>query len=144
VIEALARTAPGASAAARRPRLLLIDDEPLVGRFIAHAAEECGYEATVTISAESFRSRYAAAAPDVVVVDLAVPGCDGVELLRFLADQGCRAKVLIVSGFDPRVLESALRLGEAMGLDMAGPLTKPVRLQAFAEALGPARAEAAP
>jgi DNA-binding response OmpR family regulator len=144
VVEALARTAPDESAAARRPRLLLIDDEPLVGRFIAHGAEECGYEAIVTISAESFRSRYAAAVPDVVVVDLALPGCDGVELLRFLADHGCRARVLIVSGFDPRVLESALRLGEAMGLDMAGPLTKPVRLQALAEALGPARAKAAP
>jgi DNA-binding response OmpR family regulator len=142
VAEALARAAPGASAATRRPRLLLIDDEPLVGRFLAHAAEDCGYEAIVTISGESFRSRYAAVDPDVVVVDLAVPGSDGVELLRFLAEQKCRARVLIVSGFDPRVLESALRLGEAMGLDMAEPLAKPVHLQALAEALGP-RAETA-
>lgn len=142
--EALAQAALGASVGTRRPRLLLVDDEPLVGRFIAHAAEECGYEATVTISAESFRGRYAAVRPDVVVVDLALPGCDGVELLRFLAEQNCRARVLIVSGFDPRVLESALRLGEAMGLDMAGPLAKPVRLQALAEALGPVRMEAAP
>ena len=141
--EALAQAAPAASAGPRRPRLLLIDDEPLVGRFIAHAAEECGYEAIVTISAESFRARYAAADPDVVAVDLALPGCDGVELLRFLAGQKCRARVLIVSGFDPRVLESALHLGEAMGLDMAGTLTKPVRLQALADALGPAAAEAA-
>jgi DNA-binding response OmpR family regulator len=144
VVEALAQALPEASVRPRRPRLLLIDDEPLVGRFIAHAAEECGYEAIVTISAESFRARYAAACPDVVAVDLALPGCDGVELLRFLAEQKCRARVLIISGFDPRVLESALHLGEAMGLDMAGPLAKPLRLQALADALGPVPVEAAP
>ena len=37
--------------------------------------------------------------------------------------------MLIVSGFDRRVLESAFRLGEALGLTMAGPLEKPVRLE---------------
>ena len=37
--------------------------------------------------------------------------------------------MLIVSGFDRRVLESAFRLGEALGLNMAGPLEKPVRLE---------------
>ena len=53
---------------------------------------------------------------------------DGIELLRFLAEQDFKAPVLIVSGFDRRVLESAFRLGEALGLNMAGPLEKPVRL----------------
>ena len=57
-----------------------------------------------------------------------MPGMDGVELLRFLADEDYNAPVLIVSGFDRRVLESAFRLGEALGLNMAGPLEKPVRL----------------
>jgi hypothetical protein len=39
--------------------------------------------------------------------------------------------VLIVSGFDRRVLESAFRLGEALGLTMVGPDEKPVRLEAL-------------
>ena len=34
-----------------RPLLLLIDDEPCVGRFLAHAAEECGYRALATVTA---------------------------------------------------------------------------------------------
>ena len=37
--------------------------------------------------------------------------------------------MLIISGFDRRVLESAFRLGEALGLQMVGPLEKPVRLE---------------
>ncbi|HEX8449982.1 MAG TPA: hypothetical protein VF652_10370, partial [Allosphingosinicella sp.] len=56
---------------APRRRLLLIDDELSVARFIAHAAEECGFEAIITVSAESFRNQYTACDPDVVVLDLA-------------------------------------------------------------------------
>ena len=37
--------------------------------------------------------------------------------------------MLIVSGFDRRILESAFRLGEALGLSMAGPIEKPVRFE---------------
>jgi CheY-like chemotaxis protein len=65
----------------------------------------------------------------MVVLDLGMPGMDGIELLRFLAEQGFQSPVLIISGFDRRVLESAFRLGEAHGLTMVGPLEKPVRLE---------------
>jgi len=65
----------------------------------------------------------------MVALDLGMPGQDGVELLRFLSQHDFRSPVLIVSGFDRRVLESAFRLGEALGLNMAGPLEKPVRLE---------------
>ena len=65
----------------------------------------------------------------MVALDLGMPGMDGVELLRFLAEEGYRAPVLIISGFDRRVLERAFRLGQALGLTMAGPLEKPVRLE---------------
>jgi len=65
---------------------------------------------------------------------------DGVELLRFLAEQGSRAPVLIISGFDRRVLESAFRLGEALGLQMVGPLEKPVRFQELEQVLRELRA----
>lgn len=118
-----------------RRRLLLIDDELSVARFIAHAAEECGHEAIITVSAESFRSQYLACDPDVVVLDLALPRSDGVELLRFLAEEKCRALVLPISGFDERVLEAAMRLGTALGLRMTGPLQKPVRLQQLMDAM---------
>lgn len=118
-----------------RRRLLLIDDELSVARFIAHAAEECGYEAIITVTAESFRSQYLALDPDVVVLDLALPRSDGVELLRFLAEEKCRALVLPISGFDERVLEAAMRLGTALGLRMTGPLQKPIRLQQLMDAM---------
>ena len=112
-----------------QPRLLLIDDEPALAEFLANAARESGFEPVVTSEDWQFREEFLGERPDMVALDLGMPGMDGIELLRFLADQNYQAPVLIVSGFDRRVLESAFRLGEALGLTMAGPLEKPVRLE---------------
>jgi DNA-binding response OmpR family regulator len=113
----------------KQPRLLLVDDEPVLADFVASAARESGYDAILTSDDEQFRAEFIATRPDMVVLDLAMPGMDGVELLRFLAEQRFQSPVLIISGFDRRVLESAFRLGEAHGLTMVGPLEKPVRLE---------------
>jgi len=115
--------------------LLLIDDEPAFGRFIAHAAEVGGFTAHLTLSAGPFKEKYRALRPEAVAVDLAMPQVDGVELLRFLAEEKCAAPVILVSGFDRRVLDSTMRLGQALGLNMVGPLEKPVRLQEFLDLL---------
>ena len=112
-----------------QPRLLLIDDEPALAEFLASAARESGFDPVITSQDREFRDRFLAERPNMVALDLGMPGMDGVELLRFLADQDYRAPVLIVSGFDRRVLESAFRLGEALGLNMTGPVEKPVRLE---------------
>ena len=118
-----------------QPRLLLIDDEPTLAEFLASAAEESGFDPVVTERDEEFRDAFLAQTPDMVALDLGMPGMDGVELIRFLADQQYSAPVLIVSGFDRRVLESAFRLGEALGLTMVGPVEKPVRFEVLREML---------
>lgn len=112
----------------KQPQLLLIDDEPALAEFVANAARECGFQPIVTSNDHAFRSEFQATRPDAVAMDLGMP-VDGIELLRFLSDEDFRGPVLIISGFDRRVLESAFRLGEAQGLIMAGPLEKPVRLE---------------
>ena len=111
-----------------QPRLLLIDDEPALAEFLASAARECGFAPTITAEDGEFRDSFLDERPEMVALDLGMPGMDGIELLRFLADQDYRAPVLIISGYDRRVIESAFRLGQALGLTMAGPLAKPVRL----------------
>jgi DNA-binding response OmpR family regulator len=123
-----------------QPRLLLIDDEPVLADFIASAAEGSGFEPIISSDDQQFRDEFRARRPDMVVLDLGMPGMDGVELLRFLAEQDYRSPVLIVSGFDRRVLDSAFRLGEALGLNMAGPLEKPVRLERLEDMLGQLKA----
>ena len=123
-----------------QPRLLLIDDEPALADYLAKAAQSCGFEPIVTARDQDFRDALVANRPEMVALDLGLPGMDGVELTRFLADQDSRGPVLIVSGFDRRVLESAFRLGEALGLNMVGPVEKPVRFEALAEILSKLKA----
>ena len=127
-----------------QPRLLLIDDEPALAQFLATAAEDCGFEPLISSRDEDFRAQFLAVRPEMVALDLGMPGMDGVELLRFLAGEDYRSPVLIVSGFDRRVLESAFRLGEALGLTMVGPLEKPVRLEVMESVLAQLRATMEP
>jgi DNA-binding response OmpR family regulator len=122
--------------------MLLIDDEPELARLIAHAAKTAGYAATATSDADSFKRHFEVAGPDLVAIDLGMPRVDGIELLRFLADAKCRAPILIISGFDRRVLETTERLGEALGLNMAGTVEKPVRLEELETLLQDLRAGA--
>ena len=117
------------------PPMLLIDDEPQLAAFVAKAGEMCGYDPRIADGDEDFRGQFNAATPALIALDLGMPGSDGVELLRFLSAQGFTGPVLIISGFDRRVLESAFRLGEALGLNMVGPLEKPTRLEALEDIL---------
>ncbi|MFL6720556.1 MAG: response regulator [Sphingomonas sp.] len=127
-----------------QPRLLLIDDEPTLADFLANAATASGFDPIVTARDQDFRDAFEANHPEMVALDLGMPGMDGVELIRFLADQKYRGPVLIVSGFDRRVLESAFRLGEALGLNMVGPVEKPVRFDELEELLAKVKAMLVP
>lgn len=126
-----------------QPRLLLIDDEPALADYLANAARACGFDPIITERDDEFREAFIATRPEMVALDLGMP-VDGVELTRFLADEKYRGPVLIVSGFDRRVLESAFRLGEALGLRMVGPVEKPVRLEVLEELLSKLKATLVP
>ena len=126
-----------------QPRLLLIDDEPALADYLANAARACGVDPIISDRDCEFRETFIATRPEMVALDLGMP-VDGIELTRFLADQKYRGPVLIVSGFDRRVLESAFRLGEALGLRMVGPIEKPVRLEVLEELLSKLKATLVP
>lgn len=126
-----------------QPRLLLIDDEPALADYLANAARACGFDPIISDRDSEFRETFIATRPEMVALDLGMP-VDGIELTRFLADQKYRGPVLIVSGFDRRVLESAFRLGEALGLRMVGPIEKPVRLEVLEELLSKLKATLVP
>ena len=111
---------------AAKPKLLVIDDEPTLSDFVAEVGELAGYEVTVSNDPASLLSKYDLT-PDVIILDLVMPGFDGVEVLRRLAAFNCQARIILTSGFDRKVLESVRRLAEAKGLQVAGHLQKPVR-----------------
>ena len=115
--------------------LVIIDDEPAITALIKRIADSCGYQALATSDPEAFKQHVRTHPPDLICMDLAMPGTDGIELMRFLAGEQCRSKLLIMSGSEPQLLHSALRLGEALGLEIAATIPKPLRIDALRDCL---------
>lgn len=112
---------------AETKRLLVIDDMVDICTLVSSVAERCGFEVKTTVDPNAFREIYRVFLPHIIILDLAIPDSDGIDLLRFLVEEGCSAKVLIMSGFPAGVQEAAKHLGEVRGLDMADTLPKPLR-----------------
>ena len=64
-----------------------------------------------------------------------MPDVDGIEILRWLSDRRCRARVIILSGGDPLFTKVAERIGEAANLSVH-TMVKPFRLNEFRDVLG--------
>jgi len=109
--------------------LLVIDDDPAITALVKRIAQSCGFTTVATSDPEAFKNHVRAASPDVICLDVAMPQIDGIELLRFLAAEICPSKILIMSGSEPQLLQTALRLGEALGLSVAGTMAKPLRVE---------------
>jgi EAL domain-containing protein (putative c-di-GMP-specific phosphodiesterase class I) len=109
-------------------RLLVIDDQADLCEFISEAAAVLGYETQAVTEPDAFRRAVQEFQPTVVVLDLQMPGADGIELLRYLGERGSKAQVLVASGMDQRVLSTAEQIGRAQGLNMLGALQKPILL----------------
>lgn len=109
-------------------RLLVVDDEPASSATIGRIARGCGFDTIITTDTEDFRSRIVSWNPTVIVTDLAMPEMDGHQLMAWLAKTGCKAQILIVTGQEMAELREAETAGLALGLNIAGILQKPLRL----------------
>ena len=107
-----------------RRRLLVVDDEPAIGEFICELAMDAGFEAHAITDAGEFEQNYDDDT-HVVVLDLFMPQRDGIELLRVLSSLNSKAAIILISGYDKGVLNSAKKLASEQGLFVAGTLTKP-------------------
>ena len=108
-------------------RLLILDDEPTVAMTVARIAERHGCVVRLSESPREFFYDVARFAPTHIIIDLLMPGMDGVEVLRSLAAVGCHANIIMMSGMGSKVLESAQRAGLERGLRISGILPKPFK-----------------
>jgi EAL domain-containing protein (putative c-di-GMP-specific phosphodiesterase class I)/ActR/RegA family two-component response regulator len=108
-------------------RLLILDDDPCVAQTIAVVAQREGFNVRTCERTDEFFALVAQWVPTHLALDLVMPGMDGVEVLRLLAEQTCDARILLTSGMGAKVLESAQRSGDERGLHISGILPKPFR-----------------
>jgi EAL domain-containing protein (putative c-di-GMP-specific phosphodiesterase class I)/DNA-binding CsgD family transcriptional regulator/CheY-like chemotaxis protein len=116
-------------------RVLVFDDDAAVGRLVVRVARMAGLEAAAVTDADAFAQRLRSDAPQLVVLDLQLGATDGVEQLRWLAGRQFKGALILMSGFDPRVLGTAQALGKSLGLQVEGVLEKPLRVEELEAAL---------
>lgn len=99
-------------------RILIIDDEPEVRNAIRRALRPCGFD--IISASDGFQAgvKILSAKPDLVTLDLSMPGLDGYEVLQFIRQQPemSHIKIVVISGLSGYGLKKALDLGADLAL----------------------------
>ena len=122
-------------------RLLAFDDDPAIGRLVVRVAVMAGLEASAVTTQAMFRSAMSGAPPAIIVLDLQLGATDGVEQLRYLAEQQFTGAIVIMSGFDARVLSATASVARHLNLHVAATLTKPIQITELEAVIERLRAE---
>jgi DNA-binding response OmpR family regulator len=134
-------------------RILIVDDDRDVRESMGEYLSEHGYEVALAENGEAMRRAIAAAVPDVVLLDLNLPGEDGLSLARWLRSAHDVAIIMVTAAgevvdrvvglevgaddyvakpFDPRELrarvKSVLRRGRAPAAAAAPPASRRVKV----------------
>jgi EAL domain-containing protein (putative c-di-GMP-specific phosphodiesterase class I)/ActR/RegA family two-component response regulator len=115
--------------------LLVLDDDPDMCAFIVHAAASMGYAATSATEFSGFKANLSAET-SVVVLDLMMPNVDGIQVIRYLSDQRFSSEVILISGYDNKVLNVATQLAKTLGLNVRASIQKPIKLDELCAILG--------
>jgi DNA-binding response OmpR family regulator len=86
-------------------KVLVLDDDQSTADFIAEALGDEGYTVRATYDAGSALAAIEADQPDVILLDLRLPGIDGVDVFRLLHDRGLATVPIILMTADNNALQ---------------------------------------
>jgi len=104
-------------------KVFLLDDDELIVSMLERALRVDGYDVRAESDPEGVLDRIREFSPDVVLLDIKLPGRDGIDLLGEIVGQGIRTQVVMLTSDD--TAETAVK---AMKLGAADYLTKPFNL----------------
>jgi two-component system response regulator PilR (NtrC family) len=100
----------------------IIDDEPIIHDVLSQLLTSEGYETEVSASGEEGLQKFGLQPPDLVLLDLLMPGMDGIEVLKALKRINPRSLVIIITAYGS--VESAI---EAMKIGAYDYIQKPFK-----------------
>lgn len=106
-------------------KLLIIDDDRQITDLIKHLVRDLDLSVLSINDSELIGSTCQDFNPDVIFLDLGLPGYDGVEVIDYLSELECTAKIYLISGLDRMSLDSCQAASVDSNLNVVGALTKP-------------------
>jgi CheY-like chemotaxis protein len=107
-------------------RVLILDDEPDFLAFAQAAMAGEGHEVSTLNDPRRLPDTIEAFRPTVIVLDIIMPGLDGIEIITWLAKTGFEGRVVLISGFNPQYINVAEKLASGKGLGGIVSLRKPI------------------
>jgi two-component system, OmpR family, KDP operon response regulator KdpE len=78
-------------------RVLVVDDEPAIRRFLRTSLRAEGYDVVEAETGEAALAEIRRRAPDFVMLDLGLPGIDGLEVIRRVRGEGSAAPIIVLT-----------------------------------------------
>jgi DNA-binding response OmpR family regulator len=123
-------------------RILVIDDNPHVVDILRSYLREEGYRVIGALTSDEGLKLAILSRPELVLLDIALPGTNGIELLKRIRSINPTSRVIMVTGnIDPALARKALELGALAYIDKPFDLAylKRVIAMALREGVGRAR-----
>jgi DNA-binding response OmpR family regulator len=105
--------------------VLVIDDDPVVRQVVQRVLESDGFTVALAADAQSGLSRFADLNPDLVIVDILMPGKEGIATILEMREANPDAHILAMTGGGNFAVGDVLRIAELIGADSS--LKKPFR-----------------
>ncbi len=111
-----------------KARILVVDDNPANSKLARVVLVAAGHDVVTAADAEEALAALAGPRPDLILMDLQLPGMDGLELTRRLKDDPATASIPVVA-----LTAYAMRGDEerALAAGCTGYLTKPIDTRAL-------------
>jgi len=91
---------PGYPVRVTSPSLLVVEDERKVAEAIKEGLEAEGHRVVLAYTGDAARQALTESSFDLVLLDLMLPGCDGIEILKWLRNRGATVPVLVLTARD--------------------------------------------
>lgn len=112
--------------------VLIVDDNPMNLKLMKFLLQSRGYEVQVAEDAVQARDQLAGALPDLVLMDIQLPGVDGLTLIRELR-QSSRTQRLVIVAVTAYAMKGDEERAFQAGVD--GYITKPISKEPFLAAV---------
>ena len=110
-------------------RILVVDDDAFILKTLTRILQKAGVTKLICsdVATEALKHLSSRLKPvDVLISDLNMPELDGIELIRYIGELPNKISLILISGEDKRILETAESIAKERQIDVLGSLQKPI------------------